>query len=58
MEPRRGPRNIERPDNDMKEMTMTTYNDRISAATTTLITIALVALVSFGVSASMTPLVI
>ena len=37
---------------------MSTFNDRISAATTTLATIALVALVSFGVSASIVPLIV
>ncbi len=42
----------------MKEMTMTTFNDRFATVTTTLVTIALVALVSFGVAASLAPLIV
>ena len=37
---------------------MSTFNSRISVATATLATIALVVLVSFGVSASIAPLIV
>ncbi len=49
---------IEHPGNDMKEMTMTTFKDRFSTVTITLAAIALVALVSFGVAASLAPLIV
>ena len=44
--------------NDLKEMTMSTFNSRISVATATLATIALVVLLSVGVSASIAPLIV
>ena len=42
----------------MKEMTMTTFKDRFSTVTIAFATIALIALVSFGVAASLAPLIV
>ena len=49
---------IEHVGNDIEKMAVTTFNDRLSTVTITLATMTLAALVSFGVAASLMPLIV